>query len=154
MAFFIFLCVFSILINYNFLSYNENFLLCIFFIIFFLLIYILVNKSFKVYNFLKIFKNFYLLLLVLRLNYYFYKLLIYYYIIKNIILSKFKVKIKLIKKNFIFNIKFFFDSFLTVFSLIFFLNLNKHYKLINEAYYLLILKYLDYFRLHDSLSFY
>jgi hypothetical protein len=152
--FFFFLCIFSILINYNFLSYNENFLLCIFFIIFFILIYILMNRKFKEYNFLRIFKNFYLILLVLRLNYYFYKLLICYYFIKSNILNKFIIKINLIKKNFLLILNNIFENYLIIFSLIFFLNINKNYKLINESYNLLVLKFIDKLKFHDSLLFY
>src|SRR5437868_10728815 len=102
--FFIFL-LFIILINFNFFSYNENLLLCIIFIIFFGLSYIIINKKVKELNFLKIFKIYYLILILLRLNNYFYKLLSYFYLVKKNILNKYLIKINLIKNNFMLFLK-------------------------------------------------
>jgi len=99
MFFIFFLCIFTIFINYNFVSYNESLLLCIFFILFFILGYSLLKSIFKGFVFFKILKNFFLILLVLRLNNYFNKLLICFYNIKSNILIKLINRIVLLKKK-------------------------------------------------------
>lgn len=129
MFFIFFLCIFTILINYNFISYNENLLLCIFFILFFILGYSLIKKLFKEFIFFKIFKNFFLILLVLRLNNYFNKLLICFYNIKSNILIKLTNRIILLKKKGIININNLFNYYLIIINFIYYLNLNNKIKL-------------------------
>jgi len=125
---FFFLCIFAFLINLNYISYNENFLLCIFFILFFVIVYIFIKKSFKEYIFIKIFKNFFIILLILKLNIYFNKVLMFYYIIKRNIISKYISKILLIKKKNIIKINNIFTYYLIVLNFIYYLNLNKNIK--------------------------
>ena len=117
------------LINYNYISYNETLLLCIFFILFFLLSYNIIKNLFKKFIFLKIFKNFFLILLVLRLNHYFNKLLIYFYNIKSNILIKFTNRIILLKKKGIININNLLNYYCIIFNFIYYLNLNNKIKL-------------------------
>lgn len=133
MIFIFFLCIFTILINYNFLSYNENLLLCVFFILFFILGYSLIKNIFKQFIFLKILKNFFYIFLVLRLNNYFYKLLIYFYTVKLNILVKFINRVKLLRKKSIVNISNLFNYYIIIFNLVYFYNLNKKFKLNNNT---------------------
>jgi hypothetical protein len=132
MIFIFFLCIFTILVNYNFLSYNENLLLCVFFILFFILGYSLIKNIFKQFIFFKILKNFFYIFLVLRLNNYFYKLLIYFYTVKLNILVKFINRIKLLRKKSIVNISNLFNYYIIIFNLVYFYNLNKKFKLNNN----------------------
>ena len=151
--FFIFL-LFIILINFNFFSYNENLLLCIIFIIFFGLGYIFISKKVKELNFLIIFKIYYLILILLRLNNYFYKLLSYFYLVKKNILNKCLIKITLIKNNFGLFLKQFFENYLNIIHILFYLNLNKNYKFNIEKLNFNILLYIDKLKAYDSFLFY
>jgi hypothetical protein len=151
--FFIFL-LFIILINFNFFSYNENLLLCIIFIIFFGLSYIIINKKVKELNFLKIFKIYYLILILLRLNNYFYKLLSYFYLVKKNILNKCLIKINWIKNNFRLFLKQFFENHLNVINILFYLNLNKNFKIFIKKLNFKILLYIDKLKAYDSFLFY
>lgn len=151
--FFLFI-LFIILINFSFFSYNENFLLCIIFIVFFSLIYILVNKKVKEYNFFKIFRIYYLILILLRLNNYFYKLLSYFYLVKKNMLNKSLVKLSLIKKNFQSLLKQFFENYLSFVNILFYLNLNKSFKINIQNFNLKIVSYTDKLKAYDSFLFY
>ena len=150
----LFLCFFAFFINFSILSYNENFLLCIFFIIFFVLVYLLMKKKFKEYNFFQIFKDFYLILLVLKLNNYLYRLLIYFFLIKKNMLKNIIIKIFLLKKDFLLLINNLFENYLVIFSLIYFLNLNKNFKLINDTFNISLLNFIDKLKFYDNILFY
>lgn len=126
---FFFLCIFAFLINLNYISYNENFLLCIFFVLFFVIAYSLIKKNFKEFIFIKIFKNFFIILLILKLNIYFNKVLMFYYIIKRNIISKYINKILLIKKKNIIKLNNIFNYYLVLLNFIYYLNLNKNIKI-------------------------
>jgi len=91
-------------------------------------VYIFIKKSFKEYIFIKIFKNFFIILLILKLNIYFNKVLMFYYIIKRNIISKYISKILLIKKKNIIKINNIFTYYLIVLNFIYYLNLNKNIK--------------------------
>ena len=94
-----FLCYFALLINKDYISYNETFLLCIFFILFFIFIIKFLKVNVKQYTFMKILKNFFLNLVVLRLSYYLNKLLILTNVLKENMTKKYKNKITLLKKK-------------------------------------------------------
>jgi hypothetical protein len=126
---FFFVCIFAFLINLNYISYNENFLLCVFFVLFFIIVYSVIKKSFKEFIFIKIFKNFFIILLILKLNIYFNKVLMLYYIIKRNIINKYISKILLIKKKNIIKLNNIFNYYLIILNFIFYLNLNKNIKL-------------------------
>lgn len=126
---FFFVCIFAFLINLNYISYNENFLLCVFFVLFFIIVYSVIKKSFKEFIFIKIFKNFFVILLILKLNIYFNKVLMLYYIIKRNIINKYISKILLIKKKNIIKLNNIFNYYLIILNFIFYLNLNKNIKL-------------------------
>lgn len=151
MFFIFFLCIFTIFINYNFVSYNESLLLCIFFILFFILGYSLVKSIFKGFVFFKILKNFFLILLVLRLNNYFNKLLICFYNIKSNILIKLINRIVLLKKKGIVNINSLFNYYFIIFNFIYYLNLNNKIRSkvallnLNFFYFLKKIKGYDFF---------
>lgn len=151
MFFIFFLCIFTIFINYNFVSYNESLLLCIFFILFFILGYSLVKSIFKGFVFFKILKNFFLILLVLRLNNYFNKLLICFYNIKSNILIKLINRIVLLKKKGILNINSLFNYYFIIFYFIYYLNLNNKIRSkvallnLNFFYFLKKIKNYDFF---------
>lgn len=124
------LCIFSFLINFNFLNYSENFLLCIFFIVFFLLVYVLLNKKFKEYIFFNIFRSYYLIVYILRLNMFFNKIIICYYFIKKYILKNLVKKINLLKHHIFINLNILFETYIVLFYIIFFYNLNNKLKLL------------------------
>jgi hypothetical protein len=151
MFFIFFLCIFTIFINYNFVSYNESLLLCIFFILFFILGYSLVKSIFKGFVFFKILKNFFLILLVLRLNNYFNKLLICFYNIKSNILIKLINRIVLLKKKGIVNINSLFNYYFIILYFIYYLNLNNKIRSkiallnLNFFYFLKKIKNYDFF---------
>lgn len=126
---FFFICIFAFLINLSYISYNENFLLCIFFILFFVIVYNLIKKSFKEFIFIKIFKNFFIILLILKLNIYFNKLLIFYYIIKYNILKKYASKIFLLKKKNIIKLNNIFNFYFIILNFLYYININKNIKL-------------------------
>ncbi len=154
MVFLFFLCIFTVLINYNFISYNENLLLCIFFILFFMLGYNLIKNLFKEFIFLKILKNFFLILLVLRLNNYFNKLLICFYNIKSNILIKFINRIILLKKKGVINTNNLFNYYFIIFNLIYFCNLNKNIKLKIDLFNLNFFYFLKKVKSYDYLLFF
>lgn len=154
MVFLFFLCIFTVLINYNFISYNENLLLCIFFILFFMLGYNLIKNLFKEFIFLKILKNFFLILLVLRLNNYFNKLLICFYNIKSNILIKFINRIILLKKKGVINTNNLFNYYFIIFNLIYFCNLNKKIKLKIDLFNLNFFYFLKKVKSYDYLLFF
>jgi hypothetical protein len=151
--FFLFI-LFIILINLNFFSYNENFLLSIIFIVFFSLVYIIVNKKVKEYNFFKIFRIYYLILILLRLNNYFYKLLSFFYLVKKNILSKCLVKLLLIKNNFGLLIKYFFENYLNIVNVLFYLNLNKKFKFNIQNFNFKLFLYIEKLKYYDNFLFY
>lgn len=153
MIFIYFLCIFTTLINYNFLSYNENLLLCIFFIIFFMLGYSVIKNIFKQFIFLKIFKSFFYIFLVLRLNNYFYKLLINFYTLKLNLLFRFINSIKLLKKKSIINTSSLFNYYYILLNLIYFFNLNKKFKL-NKNYENYNITDLKKSKYHDQILFF
>lgn len=154
MFFIFFLCIFTILINYNFISYNENLLLCIFFILFFILGYSLIKNLFKEFIFFKILKNFFLILLVLRLNNYFNKLLICFYSIKSNILIKFTNRIILLKKKGLINTNNVFNYYLIVLTFIYYFNLNNKIKVKINLLNLNLFTFLNKIKSHDFFLFF
>lgn len=126
---FFFLVIFAFLINFNYISYNENFLLCFFFILFFIIVYNLIKKMFKEFIFIKIFKNFFIILLILKLNIYFNKVLTFYYLIKRNILIKYINKMLLIKRKNLVKLNNIFNYYLIILNFIYYLNLNKGIKI-------------------------
>jgi len=98
MFMFIFI-VFILFINNNIIIYNENFLLCIFLILFFILIYLVLNKNIKFFLFFKLFQNFYMFLMLFKMNIFINKLCRFFYLRKKYLLKIFKIKVLLSKKN-------------------------------------------------------
>src|ERR1700750_177346 len=94
-----FIALFAILFNFDFLSYNETFLLGLFLVIFFYLIYLFAEIKFKEYVFFQIYKIFCLIFFVLKLGNFFQKLSIFYYLMKKRILKKFHLKTIFINKS-------------------------------------------------------
>jgi hypothetical protein len=98
MFMFIFI-VFILFINNNIIIYNENFLLCIFLILFFILIYLVLNKNIKIFLFFKVFQSFYMFLMLFKMNIFINKLCKFFYLRKKYLLKTFKIKVLLSKKN-------------------------------------------------------
>lgn len=111
------------------------------------------KKIFKGYNFFRIFKNYYLILLVFKLNIYFLKLLVYIYSVKKKLLKNFSIKLFFIKKNFMLFIDYLFENYLVIFSLLFFLNSNKAFKTINDLSNIFLILFFDKIKKYDSLLF-
>jgi hypothetical protein len=125
-----FIALLAVLFNLDFLSYNETFLLGSFLIIFFYLIYILAEIKFKEYIFFKIYKAFCLIVLVLKLSNFFHKLSIFIYIIKKKIIKKLYFKTKAISKSVMVSIQILFEDYLSVFCILYFLNISKKIELL------------------------
>jgi len=130
----IFLCIFCLLINYSLLCYNENFLLCILFIIFFILVYLFLNKKYKEYNFFSIFKTYFLILYTLVFNNYFNNLVVYYFLIKKVSLQKKKKKTSFFFNFFLLKFNNVFEFFLIFLCLFYMLYSNILFKLLNIIY--------------------
>jgi hypothetical protein len=151
---FFFLSIFAFLINLNYIGYNENFLLCIFFILFFTIAYSLIKKTFKEFIFIKIFKNFFIILLILKLNIYFNKVLTFYYLIKHNILIKYINKILLIKKKNVIKLNNIFSYYLIVLNFIYYININKNIKFKQFFTNLNCLNFLNILKKNDFILFF
>ena len=116
--------------------------------------YNLIKNLFKEFIFLKILKNFFLILLVLRLNNYFNKLLICFYNIKSNILIKFINRIILLKKKGVINTNNLFNYYFIIFNLIYFCNLNKNIKLKIDLFNLNFFYFLKKVKSYDYLLFF
>jgi hypothetical protein len=123
------LSIFAVLINLNYLIYSESLLLCLTFILFFLLIYCLIKGLFKAYVFLKIFKNYFLILVALKLNYCLNKFFSYFHTITYNFLIKYKDKITFLKKTGVINIKKLLNYYNIILNLVYFLIGFKNIKL-------------------------
>ena len=152
--FFFFLCIFAFLINVNFISYNENFLLCIFFILFFVIAYSLIKNVFKNFIFLKIFKNFFVILLVLKLNIYFNKLLMFYYVIKYNLLLKYINKIILLRKRSWINLNNLFNYYIIIINFLYFFNINKNLIIKDDFVNLYLFNFFMKIKKYDFLLFF
>lgn len=97
--FFILLNFFIILINFNFISYNEDFLLNIFLILFFLILYILLNNKIKLYFFLYIAKTFYIFIMLMQFIYYYNNEYKNFNGLKKKFLNKLVLTFKIFKRN-------------------------------------------------------
>jgi hypothetical protein len=149
-----FICLFAILFNFNFISYNEIFLLGLFLIIFFYLIYIFLEIKIKEYIFFQIYKIYCLIFFVLKLSNFFQKLSIYFYVTKKRLLKKIDIKIKSIKKSIILSISILFENYLVIFFFLFYLNINKIFKLLSNSSNILLIFANNKANINDSLLFY
>lgn len=123
--FFLFIVIFSIWFNYNWLVSNESFILAIFLITFFFIIYIIVSFSIKIYFFFNISNILNLLKYSNIMNIYLDKILYSNIFLKNkIFIILLKKKENLIKMFNIYNNKF--NIFLFFNILNFFLQLKKN----------------------------
>jgi hypothetical protein len=150
----LFIALTAVLLNLEYLSYNETFLLCLFLIIFFYLIYILVEIKFKEYIFLKIYKIFCLILIVLKLSNFFYKLSIFVYIMKKRFLKIIFYKKRFINKSFFISIKVLFENYLVVFCFLFFLNISKKLELLSNILNISLIFAIDKAKINDNILFY
>lgn len=132
MLFWVILIALAILVNNNYISYNENILLCIFFILFFIIAYIAVKQLFKTFVFKKIFNNFFLILFAVRITYFFNNLIIYTNSIKYNILKKNINKILLLKKKYITSIHNIFNKLLILILFSYFIVIKVKFKVIQE----------------------
>lgn len=97
--FFIFLNFFIILINFNYLSYNEDFLLNLFLILFFLILYILLKNKIKNFFFSYITKTFFVFIILMRFIYYYNNEYRIFNNLKSRFLNKFLLALRILKKN-------------------------------------------------------
>jgi hypothetical protein len=136
MLFLVILAILAILVNNNYISYNENILLCVFFILFFIIAYIGVKQVFKAFVFKKIFNNFFLILFAVRITYFFNNLIIYTNSIKYNILKKYINKIFLLKKKYITSIHNIFNKYLTLILFSYFIVIKVKFRVIEELIHL------------------
>jgi len=102
---FILASLLCILLNLNYLAYNETLLLFFFFLIFYIFIYFFIKKIYKLFNLKKILKIYYIFLFFLKMNFNLNKLLCLYLIIKKNIIKKIILKLSNLEYliNFILN---------------------------------------------------
>jgi len=148
-----FIALFAILFNFDFLSYNETFLLGLFLVIFFYLIYLFAELKFKEYIFLQIYKIFCLIFIVLKLSNFFQKLSIFNYIAKKRILKKLYLKTMSINKSVMVIINNLFEDYLVIFCFLFYLNISKKLELLSNSLNLLLVFAIDKAKRNDSILF-
>jgi len=148
-----FIALFAVLFNYDFISYNETFLLGLFLVIFFYLIYLFAEIKFKEYIFFQIYKIFCLIFFVLKLSNFFQKLSIFYYIMKKRILKKLYLKTMSIKKSVMVVINNLFEDYLVVFCFLFYLNISKKLELLSNSLNILLVFAIDKAKRNDSILF-
>ena len=148
-----FIVLFAVLFNFDFLSYNETFLLGLFLVIFFYLIYLFAEIKFKEYIFFQIYKIFCLIFFVLKLSNFFQKLSIFYYIMKKRILKKLYLKTMSIKKSVMVVINNLFEDYLVVFCFLFYLNISKKLELLSNSLNILLVFAIDKAKRNDSILF-
>jgi len=149
-----FIVLFAVLFNFDFLSYNETFLLCLFLVIFFYLIYLFAEIKFKEYIFFQIYKIFCLIFFVLKLSNFFQKLSIFFYIMKKRILKKLYLKNMSINKSVMVVINNLFEDYLVVFCFLFYLNISKKLELLSNFLNILLVFAIDKANRNDSILFY
>lgn len=148
-----FIALFAVLFNFDFLSYNETFLLGLFLVIFFYLIYLFGEIKFKEYIFFQIYKIYCLILFVLKLSNFFQKLSIFNYIMKKRILKKFYLKTKSINKSVMVVINNLFEDYLVLFCFLFYLNISKKLELLSNSLNILLIFAIDKAKRNDSILF-
>ena len=146
-----FIALFAILFNFDFLSYNETFLLGLFLVIFFYLIYLFAELKFKEYIFFQIYKIFCLIFFVLKLSNFFQKLSIFFYIMKKRILKKLYLKTISINKSVMVAINTLFEDYLVVFCFLFYLNISKKLKLLSNSLNILLIFAIDKAKRNDNI---
>jgi len=149
-----FIALGAILLNFEFFSYNETFLLALFLIIFFYLIYLFAELKFKEYIFFQIYKIYCLIFLVLKLSNFFQKLSIFVYLMKKKILRKIYLKTIVINKSVMFVINKLFEDYLVIFCFLFFLNISKKLELLSNFLNILLIFAIDKANRNDNLLFY
>jgi hypothetical protein len=149
-----FIGLLAILFNFEFLSYNENFLLALFLIVFFYLIYIFAELKFKEYFFFQIYKTYCLIFIVLKLSNFFQKLLIFIYIMKKKILKKINFKIMVVKNCAMFSINNLFENYLIIFCFLYFLNISKKLELLSNYLNILLIFAIKKANINDNIFFY
>ncbi len=146
-----FIALFAILFNFDFLSYNETFLLGLFLVIFFYLIYLFAELKFKEYIFFQIYKIFCLIFFVLKLSNFFQKLSIFFYIMKKRILKKLYLKTMSINKSVMVAINNLFEDYLVIFCFLFYLNISKKLELLSNSLNILLIFAIDKANRNDSI---
>jgi len=146
-----FIALFAILFNFDFLSYNETFLLGLFLVIFFYLIYLFAEIKFKEYIFFQIYKIFCLIFFVLKLSNFFQKLSIFFYIMKKRILKKLYLKTMSINKSVMVAINTLFEDYLVIFCFLFYLNISKKLELLSNSLNILLIFFIDKARRNDNI---
>jgi len=146
-----FIALFAILFNFDFLSYNETFLLGLFLVIFFYLIYLFAELKFKEYIFFQIYKIFCLIFFVLKLSNFFQKLSIFFYIMKKRILKKLYLKTISINKSVMVAINTLFEDYLVIFCFLFYLNISKKLELLSNALNILLIFAIDKAKRNDNI---
>ena len=148
-----FFCLFAILFNLDYISYNESFLLSLFLTIFFYLIYLIAEISFKEYIFFQIYKIFCLIFFVLKLSNFFQKLSIAFYVNKKKLLKKIFLKVKTINRSVMISINLLFENYLVLFFFLFYLNISKKLELLNKFFNILFVFAIDKANRNDNILF-
>jgi hypothetical protein len=148
-----FIALFAVLFNFDFLTYNETFLLGLFLVIFFYLIYLFAEIKFKEYIFFQIYKNFCLIFLVLKLSNFFQKLSIFTYIAKKRILKKLYLKTMSLNKSVMVVINKLFEDYLVIICFLFYLNISKKLELLSNSLNILLVFAIDKAKRNDSILF-
>lgn len=152
--FFIFLNFLIILINFNFIGYNEDFLLSLFLILFFILLYILLNNKIKFLFFSYIAKTFYIFTILIKFIYFYNKEYKFYNKLKYKFLNKFIFSLKNLKKNISKIINNNLNRNIFLIRLLLFLKNLLDYQIINDFNLLLYFTIKNKLKFNDILFFY
>ena len=152
--FFILLNFFIILLNFNYISYNEDFLLNLFLILFFILIYIFFNNKIKFLFFSYITKIFYIFTMLINFIYYYNNEYKIFNRLKYKFLNKFILTFKLLRKNLskVINNNFYKNIYLI--RILCFLKNLLDYQLTNDFNFLLFFNIKNKLKVNDIIFFY
>lgn len=146
-----YIALLAILFNFDFISYNETFLLGLFLVIFFYLIYLFAEIKFKEYIFFQIYKIFCLIFFVLKLSNFFQKLSIFNYIAKKRIFKKIYLKTMSINRSAMVVINNLFEDYLVIFCFLFFLNISKKLEFLSNSLNILLVFAIDKAKRNDNI---
>jgi len=152
--FFLLLNFFIILVNFNFIGYNEDFLLNLFLILFFLLLYILLNNKIKFLFFSYITKTFYIFMMLIKFIYYYNNEYKIYNKLKYKFLNKLILTLKILRKNLNIIITTNLSKNIYLIRLLCFLKILLDYQIVNEFNFLFFLTVKDKLKINDILLFY
>jgi len=130
--FLVLVIAFALFINNSIIIYNEYFLLCVFLGLFFILIYIIFNNNIKLFVFLKIFKSFYIFLILFKLNIFFNIVCKFFYLKKKLFIKLYFLRFYLLEEAAYIVYKNIIQRSMVVINILFLLNFKSFNKIIRN----------------------